>query len=47
MRNRLVHGYDEIDIEVVWSVAANEIRPLIEVLEAACAVWPLREPPDH
>ncbi|MBL9001498.1 MAG: DUF86 domain-containing protein [Phycisphaerae bacterium] len=45
MRNRLVHGYDEINIEVVWKVATEEIHLLIAALEAAFASWPLPEPP--
>jgi uncharacterized protein with HEPN domain len=45
MRNRLVHGYDEIDFDVVWIVATKEVAPLIQALEAAFAPWPLPEPP--
>lgn len=44
MRNRLVHGYDEIDFDVVWKVATEEVTVLITALEAACAAWPLPEP---
>jgi uncharacterized protein with HEPN domain len=45
MRNRLVHGYDEIDFDVVWIVASQEVTPLIDALESAFASWPLPEPP--
>lgn len=45
MRNRLVHGYDEIDIDVVWKVATEEAPALMTMLEAAFATWPLPEPP--
>lgn len=45
MRNRLVHGYDEIDFGVVWIVATEEVGPLVAALEAAFASWPLPEPP--
>jgi uncharacterized protein with HEPN domain len=45
MRNRLVHGYDEIDLDVLWMVASKAAMPLIEALEAACASWPLPAPP--
>lgn len=41
MRNRLVHGYDEIDFDVVWKVAMDEAPVLIAAIEAACASWPL------
>ncbi|WP_017296599.1 DUF86 domain-containing protein [Nodosilinea nodulosa] len=32
MRNRLVHGYDDINLDIVWHVAKSEIPPLIKVL---------------
>jgi uncharacterized protein with HEPN domain len=46
MRNRLVHGYDEIDFDVVWKVAGEEAPSLIAMLEAAFLTWPLPEPPE-
>jgi len=33
-RNRLVHGYDEIDFDVLWRIVSVELPPLIEQLEA-------------
>jgi uncharacterized protein with HEPN domain len=45
MRNRLVHGYNEIDFEVVWKVATEEVTVLTEALEAAFLAWPLPELP--
>lgn len=45
MRNRLVHGYDEIDLLVVWKVATEEVGVLIAALDAGVASWPLPEPP--
>ena len=36
MRNRIIHGYDRVDDELVWSVARNNIgvlcRQLIDIL---------------
>lgn len=32
MRTRVVHGYDEIDWEIVWQVAADESPKLISLL---------------
>ncbi|MFN0070800.1 MAG: DUF86 domain-containing protein [Chloroflexota bacterium] len=32
-RNILVHGYAEIDDELVWKVAGSDLPPLIEVLD--------------
>lgn len=33
MRNRLVHGYDLIDLDIVWLTAANGFPPLVRALE--------------
>jgi uncharacterized protein with HEPN domain len=33
MRNRLVHEYFRIDLDVVWNVVSVELRPLIAALE--------------
>lgn len=46
MRNRLVHGYDQIDFDIVWHIATQEAGPLIAALEAAFVLWPLPEPPE-
>jgi uncharacterized protein with HEPN domain len=29
MRNRIIHGYDEVNWEIVWQVAMEHIPPLI------------------
>ncbi len=34
MRNRLVHEYNEIDFDLVWSVVGSEVPELIHSLEA-------------
>jgi uncharacterized protein with HEPN domain len=36
-RNRLVHGYDEVDYDVLWRIVADELPPLIEQLLAILA----------
>jgi len=33
MRNRLIHGYDVVDIGVVWQTVSEELSPLIAELE--------------
>ena len=33
MRNRLVHGYDVIDLELLWDTVLTDLPPLIESLE--------------
>lgn len=32
MRNRLVHEYDDVNLNIVWNVVQIEIPPLIEEL---------------
>jgi uncharacterized protein with HEPN domain len=33
MRNRLVHAYFAINLDLVWDVVINDLRPLIDQLE--------------
>lgn len=40
MRNRLVHEYDDVNLNIVWDVVQFEIPPLIEELK-------LHIPPEH
>ncbi|MHC4974003.1 MAG: HepT-like ribonuclease domain-containing protein [Planctomycetota bacterium] len=35
MRNRLVHGYYDIDHDEVWNTVANDLPPLVEALTRA------------
>jgi uncharacterized protein with HEPN domain len=37
LRNRLIHGYDVVDQQLVWSIIRDELLPLIERLTAALA----------
>ena len=37
MRDRLAHGYFDVNIERVWNTVTNEFAPLISVLEKAIA----------
>jgi uncharacterized protein with HEPN domain len=32
-RNRLVHGYDLVDYDIIWSTIAEDLPPLIAELE--------------
>jgi uncharacterized protein with HEPN domain len=41
MRHRLIHGYADVEVDHVWSVLANDLRPLIAALE------PLIPPPSE
>jgi uncharacterized protein with HEPN domain len=33
MRNRLIHGYDLVDYDIVWSTVSEDLPPLIAELE--------------
>ena len=33
MRNRLIHEYDEVDIDLVWVISQTEVPVLIEAIE--------------
>jgi uncharacterized protein with HEPN domain len=35
MRNRLIHGYDVVDLDALWDTVTNDLPPLIAQLEAA------------
>lgn len=35
MRHRLVHGYDQVDLEVLWRTVREDLPALIEDLEGA------------
>jgi uncharacterized protein with HEPN domain len=33
MRNRLIHGYDSIDFDILWQTLVEDLPPLIAALE--------------
>jgi uncharacterized protein with HEPN domain len=33
MRNRLIHGYFDINLEIVWQTVVTELPPLLSMLE--------------
>jgi len=35
MRNRLSHGYDKIDFEMVWKTVCNDLPALYQLVKAA------------
>lgn len=37
LRNRLIHGYDEVDRDILWSIVSQNLPPLIGELEAFLA----------
>ena len=34
LRNRLIHGYDAVDMDILWNVLKEDVPKLIEALEA-------------
>jgi uncharacterized protein with HEPN domain len=37
MRNRIVHGYEDLDPDIVWHVATEDIEAVIAALERVLA----------
>ncbi len=35
LRNRLIHGYDAVDLDILWNIIQNDLPPLIEQLTIA------------
>ena len=33
MRNRLIHGYDQVNLDLLWQTLQQDLNPLIEQLE--------------
>ncbi len=33
LRNRLIHGYDSVDFEILWQIVSDDLPPLIAALE--------------
>lgn len=37
IRNRIVHGYDHVDPDIIWRVATEDVEPLLASLERMLA----------
>jgi uncharacterized protein with HEPN domain len=35
MRNRLIHGYYDLDLDIIWSTVSEDVPPLVVLLEDA------------
>lgn len=33
LRNRLIHGYDSVDFDILWNIISKDLPSLIETLE--------------
>ena len=38
MRHRIVHGYDTVDLQVLWDTITDDLPPLIEQLRIALGI---------
>jgi uncharacterized protein with HEPN domain len=34
LRNRVIHGYDSVDLDIVWETVTSDLPPLIEAIES-------------
>ncbi len=37
LRNRLIHGYDSVDFDILWQILTNDLPPMISSLELIIA----------
>lgn len=35
LRNRLIHGYDDVDLDILWTIIEDDLPPLVAGLRAA------------
>jgi uncharacterized protein with HEPN domain len=33
LRNRLIHGYDDVDFDILWKIATHDLPRLVEALQ--------------
>lgn len=38
MRNRLIHAYFDVDLDILWNTVVEDLPPLIAALEALLAI---------
>ena len=39
LRNRLIHGYDSVDDELLWDVVQSKLQPLKTAVDAVIERW--------
>ena len=39
LRHRIIHGYDKIDYDLVWSIISTDIPPLQEKIQRIIIEW--------
>jgi uncharacterized protein with HEPN domain len=39
LRNRLIHGYDAVDLDILWQIVVQDLPPLVTALEGILAEY--------
>lgn len=39
LRNHLVHGYDHVDLDILWNIVQTDLPPLVQCLEEILTEW--------
>ena len=39
LRNRLIHGYDAVDMGILWQILQKDLPPLVQSLEGIVTSW--------
>jgi uncharacterized protein with HEPN domain len=34
LRNRLIHGYDNVDFDILWDIVSDDLPPLMKELDS-------------
>ncbi len=40
MRNRMIHGYDDIDMDIVWNTSQQSVPNLLTLIEPLISTGP-------
>ena len=43
LRDWIAHGYDELDLDLIWDTVVNDLDPLIQRLERIIPDWPIED----
>ena len=45
LRNRLIHGYDRVDFDILWDIIQEDLPPLVAALRRILSEEPAGPPP--